>query len=90
MSSGEWFVVVDPGAAKDLKKLRRQHHPILPQLIRAIDGLARHPLEGKSLKGDKRGSLSLRAGDFRIIYDAHPASRTIHVMRVGDRKDVYR
>ena len=90
MTSSSWTVVFDPCAAQDVKKLHRQHHPILPELSRAIDGLADQPHEGKRLKGDKRGSRSLRIGDFRIIYDLYPAQSTIHIIRVGDRKGIYR
>jgi mRNA interferase RelE/StbE len=86
----KWTVVVDPSAAHDLKKLHRQHHPFLPQLLRAIDSLASQPYEAKPLKGDKHGSRSLRVGDFRIIYDLYPVRHMVHLIRVGDRKDVYR
>jgi mRNA interferase RelE/StbE len=73
-----------------LKRLSRQHHPILPRLIRAIDDLALHPFAGKPLKGEKRESCSLRVGDFRIIYDLYPDRQTVHLIRVGDRKEIYR
>lgn len=89
-SPSSWRVVVDPRAARDLEKLHRQHHPILPQLLPAIDAFVSQPYAGKPLRGDKRGALSLRVGDFRILYDVYPAERTIHIIRVGDRKDVYR
>ena len=90
MTSSNWTVVADPQAAQDLKRLRRQHHPVLSTLIQAIDALPTHPYEGKPLKGDKHGSYSLRVGDFRIIYDLYPAQHTIHLVRIGDRKEVYR
>ena len=90
MPSSSWGVVVDSHAANDLKKLRRQHHPTLLQLIHAIDTLVANPLAGKSLKGDEQGSRSLRVGDFRIIYDLYPSDHIIHIIRVGDRKEVYR
>ena len=90
MSSSNWTVVVDPHAAQDFKKLHRQHHPALSQLLRAVDSLADQPYEGKPLKGDKQGSRSLRVGDFRIIYELYPDRRTIHMIRIGDRKDIYR
>ena len=90
MNSSSWVVVVDHRAAQDLKKLHRQHHPALPQLLHAIDSLPSQPYQGKRLTDDKRGSHSLRVGDFRIIYDLYPARQTIHLIRVGDRKDIYR
>ena len=90
MTSSNWEVVVDAHAAQDLKKLHHQQRQVLPHLIRAIDSLASHPYEGKPLKGDKSGSHSLRVGDFRILYDLYPTTQTVHVIRVGDRKDIYR
>ena len=83
-------MVLDARAARDLTQLRRKHHPILTELIQAIDSLVTQPYIGKPLTGNKRGSYSLRVGDFRVIYDLHPASRTIHLIRAGDRKDIYR
>jgi len=88
--SDSWRIVADSRAAQDLKRLKRQHHPIVPKLLRAIDALATDPYTGKPLKGDKRGSYSLRVEDFRVIYDLYPAHQTIHLIRLGDRKDVYR
>ena len=90
MTSGKWTVVADSRASQDLKKLRRRHHPALPDLIEAIDSLGLQPYAGKPLKGDKHGSHSLRVGDFRIIFDLYPAERAVHLIRIGDRKDIYR
>ena len=90
MPSSNWQVVLDSRAAHDLKKLDRQHHPIFPPLIRAIDSLPHDPYVGKPLKGEKHGSYSLRVGDFRVIYDLYPAHHTIHLIRIGDRKEIYR
>ena len=90
MTSSSWTVVLDPRAVQDVKKLHRRHHPILPQLLRAIDTLAEQPHEGKLLRSDRRGSRSLRVGDFRVIYDLYPDRRMVHLIRIGDRKEIYR
>jgi mRNA interferase RelE/StbE len=90
VASSSWRLVLDARAARDLKSLERQHHPVLSELIHAIDSLPAHPYAGKPLKGSKRGSYSLRVGDFRIIYDLYPDAQTVHVIRAGDRKEIYR
>lgn len=90
MPSSSWRIVLDALAARDLKKLNRLHHPYLAQLSRAIESLPHNPYAGKPLKGEKQGSYSLRVGDFRIVYDLYPAEQTIHLIRIGDRKEVYR
>ena len=48
------------------------------------------PYSGNPLKGDKTGCYSLRCGDYRIIYERYPQRQTAHIIRVGDRKDIYR
>ena len=90
MPSSSWRIVVDPRAAQDLKKLRRLHHPLLTRVIQTIDSLSNEPYAGKPLKGEKHGTHSLRVGDFRIMYDLYPAQQTIHIIRAGDRKEIYR
>jgi len=86
----EFALVVDPSAARDLKKLRQVHHPMLPRIKHAIDSLGREPWRGKPLKGSKAGCYSDRVGDFRIVYEVYQELRTIHIIQVGDRKEVYR
>ena len=44
---------------------------------------------GKAMQGDQR-AWRYRVGNFRLICDIHDASRTVFVVRIGDRKEVYR
>lgn len=90
MTSAKWQIVADSQAARDLTKLRNQHVPALPAILRAIDTLSTSPYSGKPLKGEKAGCYSLRCGDFRIIYELYPLQHLVHLIRVGDRKDIYR
>lgn len=83
-------IIVDPYAAKDLKKLKRTNPKLLSRLIKAIDSLRLNPYQGKSLKGDKKGCHSLRKNDYRIIYEVYPHQKIIHVIRVGHRREIYR
>lgn len=86
----EFEVLVDAQAARDLKRLAKAHHPILRRIKRAVDSLAVAPYQGKPLKGAQRGCYSLREGDFRLIYEVFPERRAVLLVRVGDRKEVYR
>ena len=90
MPFDQWRIVADSQAARDLKKLHARHTPILPSILRIIDALAEHPYSGKPLKGNKTGCFSIRCGDFRIIYELHSPQRTVHLIRIGDRKEIYR
>ena len=86
----EFAVVIDAQAARDFKQLAKIHHPILPRIKREIDSLAGDPYRGKPLKGAKHGCYSLREGDFRVIYEVYPERRIVLIIRVGDRKEIYR
>lgn len=83
-------IVVDPPAARDLKKLKRANPHLLPDLTKAIDSLASNPYQGKPLKGDKKGCYSLRENDYRVIYEIHSHLRIVHIIQVGHRREVYR
>ena len=90
MSSASFRIEIDPRAARDLKKLQRTHPDIVARLIRLIDGLPADPFQGKPLKGQKQGCHSLRYHDYRIIYEVYSKEKVIHLIRVGDRRDIYR
>jgi mRNA interferase RelE/StbE len=46
------------------------------------------PHRRKKLSG--RQEYRLRVGDFRVLYAVSDAARTIEIVAVGNRKDVYR
>jgi mRNA interferase RelE/StbE len=53
--------------------------------------LSQNPLSlGKPLKGIFKGLYRYRFGDYRIIYGIDHKEKTILILRVGKRKEVYR
>ena len=83
-------IVVDPTAKRNLKLLRRQNPSLFSLLSKLIDSLELNPFAGKPLQGDKHHCYSLRSGDYRIIYEIYLTEKTIHIIRVGHRREVYR
>ena len=68
-----------------------KREPILgPRISRALEDLARDPLQGKALKGRLKGRYSYRIGDYRIIYMIFRSQLLLIVIDVGHRRDVYR
>ena len=52
--------------------------------------LVRDPIGlGKPLTGDFKGFYRYRFGDYRIIYSLYNEVRIMHVMKIGNRKNVY-
>jgi mRNA interferase RelE/StbE len=56
----------------------------------AIEGLAENPrpVNCKKLKG--RAGWRLRAGKYRVVYEIDDSIRSVTVINVGHRREVYR
>lgn len=90
MPSNNYKIVVDPIAFKDITNLKKSDRFLTQRVVSLINGLSLDPLAGKPLKGDKKGCHSLRCGDWRIIYEVYHSQETVHIIRIGHRKDIYR
>ena len=87
-----WRIEFDPAAKKELDRLDR---PLAQRILRFLaERLA--PLEdprslGEALKGAKLGELwKYRVGDYRIIADIQDGRVCILIVRIGNRREVYR
>lgn len=62
----------------------------LKRVIRKIQSLAENPRpEGcEKLKGEE--GYRIRQGDYRVVYLINDSEKTIQVLRVGHRREVYR
>ena len=82
-------VEILPAAAEYLASL-----PAKPQrqIARKIDTLEAdaHPPGSKALKGKGKGLCRLRSGDYRILYRVEEKVLLVLVVKIGDRKDLYR
>ncbi len=85
-------IVVDPEAVLDLKTLDRQTQQRLLGFLK----LSVAPLEdprsiGEALAGEKLGAYwKYRVGDWRIICDIHERRIVVRVLRIGNRRELYR
>jgi mRNA interferase RelE/StbE len=87
-----WLIEFDDKAKKDLaaldKVVARRITAFLRERVLALDD----PRSiGEALKGSKLGAFwKYRVGDYRIIASIEDGAMRILVVRIGDRKDVYR
>jgi len=77
-----------PEAARSLAALQLKYQR---QIAKKLDGLAEDPRPTgcKKLQGSDH-LYRIVSGDFRILYQIHDDVLTVLVVRVGDRKQVYR
>ena len=87
-----WLVEFDPDAVKDLKKLDKQIQARSFDFLRERLARLDNPRElGEALAGSKLGNYwKYRVGDWRIICDLQDQRIVVRVLRVGNRREVYR
>lgn len=79
-------IFVKDSVEKDLKKNPKDK--VQKTLKKIKNTLSKEPEKGKRLKGSYSEFLSLRIGDYRIIYTF--IRDGVLVLKVAHRKDVYR
>lgn len=88
----KWEVRLDPDATRDFDKLDRMIQQRIAKFL--YERLARldDPRSiGEALKGSRLGGLwKYRVGDYRLISHIHDQFVQILVIKIGNRRDVYR
>lgn len=87
-----WIVEFDPSAEKELGKLDpNQAKRILTFLFERVSNLDDPRSIGEALKGSRFKTLwKYRIGSYRIISNIEDRIMRILVVKIGDRKEVYR
>jgi mRNA interferase RelE/StbE len=88
----KWSINLDPRAARELERLD-------PQIVRRINRFIFQRIAfledprsiGEALKGTEFGDLwKYRVGDYRIIASIEDKLVRILIVRIGNRREVYR
>lgn len=88
MSDEPWRLLVAGPAARDIEQLPEKYALAVVEAMRAI---ATNPHRlGKPLRFELEGQWSARRGPYRIIYTIDETTRTVTVLVVAHRADVYR
>lgn len=87
-----WKVDLDPSAERELDKLDPQIARRILAFLHTRVALLDDPRSiGEALKGSKLGVFwKYRVGDYRIIADIEDGALRILVVRIGNRREVYR
>ena len=82
-----YSVLVTRSAAKELEKVPAADRRRIVEKIRAL-GVNPRPAGGEKLSGDDK--FRLRQGDYRILYQIGDTELIVTVVRIGNRKEVYK
>jgi mRNA interferase RelE/StbE len=76
---------------KARQALARLDGPARKAVAQAVDALAASPRPpGAAALQGHRPYLRVRAGDYRVIYAVDDSDRTVRVVVIGHRREVYR
>ncbi len=80
-------IIVKKSVAKDLRSIPKKE---IQRILAAIQSLADNPRppQSKKLSGQER--YRLRQGNYRILYSIEDEKLVVCVVKVGNRRDVYR
>ncbi len=82
------IIEVAPAAERALKALPK---PIQTQIVRLIDKLAIEPRpHGVEKLAGEDHLYRIGLGDYRILYEIHDRKLLVLVVKIRDRKEVYR
>jgi mRNA interferase RelE/StbE len=88
VSESSWDVLVAPPARRQSDRLPMS---IAAAVVETLGAIASNPRRlGKPLRFELEGYLSARRGPYRIIYRIDDATRSVTVVAVAHRAEVYR
>lgn len=88
MSECPWRLVLAGPASRDIERLPEKYAASIADLLPAITANPRRL--GKPLRFEYAGRWAARRGPYRVIYELDDEERTVTVLAVTHRADVYR
>ena len=84
-----WKVVYKRSVQKDLKKIPKKIKSLIKKTIE--EKLKVNPVRfGTPLKQNLKGLKKLRVGNYRIIYSIEKETVIVVVIKIGQRKGIYK
>jgi len=88
MAKRMYKIAFAPAALRQLRKLPK---PDQQRIMRAIQSLEDDPRPPNSKKLQGAESFwRIRVGDYRVVYEIQDSKLIVFVLRIANRKDVYR
>ena len=80
-------LLIKPSAVKELESLP---HKDRRRVIHRVQALAEEPRPAGAEKLKGIELYRVRQGDYRVLYEVADAAETVTVIKIGNRRDVYR
>jgi mRNA interferase RelE/StbE len=83
----KYEISVRKSAVKELEEIPKKE---LKKILNKIKTLSLDPRPQGSQKLSHKEQYRIRQGNYRIIYSIHDDNLTVHIIKVGHRKEIYR
>ncbi len=80
-------IFIKKSAVSELENIPKKD---IKQIIRRIQSLAQYPRPHGSQKLSAKEQYRIRQGNFRIVYSIQDEELTVHIVKIGHRREVYR
>lgn len=81
-------LLIKPSAAREIERISTKGER--RRIVRRISALAEDPRPPGCEKLTGRKAYRVRQGPYRIVYAIDDDTRTVRIIKVGHRRDVYR
>jgi mRNA interferase RelE/StbE len=83
----KYKILAKESAAKELEAIPKKH---VKQIIKKIQSLADNPRPRGVQKLSAQERYRIRQGDYRIVFSIQDEDLTVHIYKIGHRRDIYR
>jgi mRNA interferase RelE/StbE len=83
----KYRIYIKQSAVKELESIPKKD---LGKIIKRIQSLSQNPRPHGCQKLSARERYRIRQGEYRIIYSIQEKELTIHIYKIGHRREVYR
>ena len=77
-------------ALRQLRRLQRTHSLIIPLIVARITALSDNPRPSGATKLVNREEWRVRVGNYRVLYQIDDKNRTVTIVSISHRREVYR
>ncbi len=84
----KYELLIKPSAVKEIERIDGKK--VRLTVVQQIQALAEDPRPKGCEKLTHQGRYRLRQGSYRIVYAVNDDQRTVYIVKVGHRRDVYR
>jgi len=83
----KYKILLKHSAVKELEDIPKKD---IKKIIKRIQSLALNPRSSGAKKLSDQERYRIRQGDYRIVYSIQDNEFTVHIYKIGHRREIYR